>query len=777
MATREELYGALRNADAAGDTAAAQRLAAYIQSMPADAPTGQGEPEREERNADGALVIRMSQEAPRAPAQTPKAPASVSDIPGEGWAAQTGRAIMEVPRQVGLTARYGLEGLGQASQLFTEPIRAGVNAAVDAVGLPPEWRAAPSGNVMSSLADTIGLPSPENAEERVVGDAARLMAGGGGLLGGAGALARGATGMTQAVLSGLSAAPFQQIAGGAGAGLAGGAVREAGGGPVAQGVAGLAGGLAGPFGASLVSDGINGTRNMIGRMLPGRPEQIDLRIEGALSQAGVDWSAIPERIRQSVRTEVSQALKAGDELRPDAIARLVDFKSVDGAVPTRGMVTLDPVQITRERNLAKTGANSSDRGLQGLARVENENNTALIRALNRAGASDAPDAYVTGERVMGSLQRGLDAERGNINTLYSQARDSAGRSFPLDGAAFTKKASTDLADNLLGGSLPRDIRRHLNEIAQGKVPFTVDYAEQLKTRLGALQRASSDGSVRKAISVVRSALDEAPVLGLGQQTAAAGARAVNPGNLPAIPGQPGVSLGEDAIAAFNQARGANRAMMQRIEESPALKAIYEGDATPDQFVQKFIVGPGATVKDVRAIKSAIKDDPEATQAAQGYIAAWLKEKALGGRSDEVGAFSPANYNRAVRTIGDRKLAAFFEPEQIAQLKAVGRVGDYMKAQPVGSAVNNSNSGALLMGRGLDLIDKLSAKVPLLGIGPTIQGVVRGVQQQSAQNVAPGLLSMAQQQPRGLLSNMAPATMYGGLLSLPPAPGRDENNRR
>ena len=39
MATTEELYTALRNADAAGDTAGAQKLAAYIQSMPADKPT------------------------------------------------------------------------------------------------------------------------------------------------------------------------------------------------------------------------------------------------------------------------------------------------------------------------------------------------------------------------------------------------------------------------------------------------------------------------------------------------------------------------------------------------------------------------------------------------------------------------------------------------------------------------------------------------------------------------------------------------------------------
>lgn len=761
MATRDEYLMALRNADAAGDVESARKLAAFIQSMPSVEAAQPSNPPMLPGNP------------PMSPGNPPMPDAQAS-APEDGWATQAGRMIMDVPRQVGLTARYGLEGSAQAAQMFTEPIRQMiVNPIARMVGAP---EAMPLGRVASTVADTVNLPAPQNANERVVGDAARLMAGSGNIMALSRKAAQSAGPLLSSVFSQMGAAPVKQLAGAVGAGLAGGAVREAGGGAWAQAGAGLLGGLAGPLGASMVESGVNGVRNAVSRLLPAQTERVDLQIQGALQQAGVDWSAVPERIRQSVRTEAAQAMRTGDDLSPAALARLVDFKRVEGATPTRGMLTLDPVQITRERNLAKSGANSSDRGLQGLARVENENNTALIRTLNNAGADAAPDAFTTGERVMGSLQRGLDAEKANINNLYGQARDSAGRSFPLDGAAFTQKAGADLADNLLGGSLPRDIRRHLNEIAQGKVPFTVDYAEQLKTRLGALQRASSDGSVRKAISVVRSALDEAPVLGLGQQTGAAGARAVNPGNLPAIPGQPGVSLGEDAIAAFNQARGANRAMMQRIEESPALKAIYEGDATPDQFVQKFIVGPNATVKDVRAIKSAIDGDPEATNAAKGYLASWLKEKALSGKSDEVGAFSPANFGRALRSIGDRKLAAFFDAQEIEQLKAVGRVGDYMKAQPVGSAVNNSNSGALLLGRGFDLLDKLGAKVPLLGIGPTVQGVVRGVQQQAAQNIGPALLQQVQQQPRGLLSNMAPATMYGGLLSLLSVPGRDDERR-
>ena len=39
MPTRDELYNALRNADKAGDTEGARKLANYIQSLPADAPT------------------------------------------------------------------------------------------------------------------------------------------------------------------------------------------------------------------------------------------------------------------------------------------------------------------------------------------------------------------------------------------------------------------------------------------------------------------------------------------------------------------------------------------------------------------------------------------------------------------------------------------------------------------------------------------------------------------------------------------------------------------
>ena len=163
------------------------------------------------------------------------------------------------------------------------------------------------------------------------------------------------------------------------------------------------------------------------------------------------------------------------------------------------MITQDPVLITREQNLARMGANSSDAGLQGLARVQNDNNSALVRALNNMGAGSADDSFVAGQRAIQALESRLGRQQARVNDLYGLVRDSAGRSFPLDGRAFADRAIQSLDDQLVGGALPADVRNHINRISAGEVPFTVDYAEQLKTMIGRLQRNSSDGSARYAL--------------------------------------------------------------------------------------------------------------------------------------------------------------------------------------------------------------------------------------------------------------------------------------
>lgn len=680
-------------------------------------------------------------------AQPKEAPAAV----------QAGSALNEIPRQVGLTARYALEGVPQALEIVTEPVRQYITDPIarkfskpgvsDIIKGTTRAEGTPLGKMGSQLADAIGLPKPQGANERVIGDATRLLAGAGGL-GGLGRVASGAPGMAGKVGEFFAANPATQLTSAAGAGLASGASREAGGSPLVQAGTGLLGGLAAP---TALNAGTSTVRAVGNRMRPSQVQQVDNRINFTLQRTGFDWSGVDERTKQAVRADVAKALSIGDDLDATALRRLVDFRSV-GAAPTRGTLTLDPVQITREKNLAKTAANSTDVGLQSLPRIENQNNRVLIDRLNESGAARAPDPYEGGSRVISALQRDIDRSRANIGGLYSQARDSSGRSAQLDGAQFTQRANQLLQENL-AGKLPAQIEKAMNDIAMGRRPLTVDHAEQLKTVIARIQRGSTDGNERYSLGLIRQALDEAPLRDAPQ---------VNSGNLPAVPGtvppSPSV-LGQESIDAFNAARSANRQFMGRVEETPALEAVMNG-AQPDQFIQQFVLN--GTARDVRNLRNSIDGDAETVNTIRASIADHLKRSALSGADDETGNFSQSNYNKALRQIGNQKLSIFFSPEEINRLRAVGRVASYTQFQPRGSAVNNSNSGALVLGAGLDFLSRWAPKVPVFN--DTITGLLNGHLQRRATSVAPGLLN---QSGPSFVDRLGPAAIYGGLLSAQP----------
>lgn len=686
-----------------------------------------------------ALMEKYSAQPAPSPAQASK------PEPEKPLVTRFGETLMEIPRQVGLTARHGIEGIGDFLQTGTEPIRMAMNPALRAVGLP---EAASTSQSAQALSNALGLPSPQNATERVAADVTKLMAGGGGMAIGARAAAPVANGVTKGVMELLAANPGAQVASAMGSGLAGGAVKEAGGGPLAQFGAGMAGGLAAPVLMNAGQSLANAVKSKIPAFSPSQ-QSLDQQITLTLERAGVDWNQVPEAMRQGLRQDVAQALSSGGELSPDALRRLIDFRTV-GATPTRGGLTLDPVQLTREQNLAKTGANSIDPSLQVLPRIQNANNQALIEALNQRGASNAPDSYTAGQRVIDGLQGSIDARQNNINSLYQSARQEAGRDIPLNNSAFAQRAN-DLIDNaMVGGAIPSDVRTMMNRVATGEVPFTVNFAEQMKTQIGKLQRASSDGQQRMALGLIRQALEETPLAttGAGQQ------------------------LGESAINAFNQARSANRGLMQWAENNPAVGAVLEGNATPDHFVRQFVIGDSATANNLRGLRDSL--GPEEQNTIRNYIVAYLKEKALNGAADEVGKFSPAAYAKALRSIGEQKLGVFFNRDEISNLRAIENVGRYTTAQPAGSAVNNSNTGAMIAGMGIDMLDRVAGKVPL-GLGPILQATINGRQQGMAQNIGPAL---AIKPPPVPVSRQAiPASIYAGLLASSPIPPRKDERSR
>lgn len=639
-----------------------------------------------------------------------------------------GETLREIPRQIGLTARYGMEGLGDAAGIVTEPIRAVINPALRAAGAPG---AQSTRSLMTGLADAAGLPSPQGANEQVIADATRMVAG----VGGISSAARGAANLVtgpgaKTVMQSLSSNVGQQAAGAAGAGAAGGAVREAGGGAGEQFVASLAGGVSAAGLSQVAVNAYNNIANAVQRVLTPKNSmtEINVVLNQILNQNGVDVSKLPGMMRSELAHEVKLALDTGRQINPDVVRRIADYGLV-GATPTKGTVTLDPVQITREKNLAKLGANSTDPRLQELSQVQNANNARLIENMNELGAN-TPNAnpVIAGQQGVGAIQARDAAARAKETALYAKARDSQGRAIDLDREGFIFDAYNRLGESNKSAFLPDNIKSLLQQIHTGKVtlldgteravPFNVDVIDSLKTTLATASRSAADGNVRAAISQVRNALEAAQPKAVGRTVG--GNQLVDPKGLTAAQGAAD-DISAESMKAFDRARRFAKARRDWQESSPGIAAALE-DVAPDRFVKDYVLANGnkAAAAEVEKMIFTLRKDPTALQAVKENVVSYFKSKALGGVADEVGSFSPSGFNNALREFGDMKLKLFFTADEIAQLKALGRVSSYETVQPRGSAVNNSNTAGAFTA----VLDKIASN-QMLGRIPFGDSALRG----------------------------------------------------
>lgn len=654
-------------------------------------------------------------------------------------AKQAGSALNDIPRQLGLTARYAIEGPAQAAQIFTEPV-----AGLMRLG---GIKTRPLGEIASGIADYLDLPKPQGSNERVVADATRLLAGAGGMATAAGAASR-LPDMAGEVAQFLAANPLQQLTSATGAGLAGGASREAGGNELQQGVSALIGGVVGGKAGDAATGAATLAKSLLNRSMT--VQDLDVKISNVLRQSGVDYSQVPEKVRQSLRQELATSLQANKELDPRAVARLADFRAA-GITPTRGMVSQDPVQITREQNLAKMGANSGDSGLHGLARIQNENNAKLISNLNALGA-DRGDVLRAGEHVTSSVlgtQAGLrSAER----SAWDAAKNSTGYRQPIQ-AGVIGDINGALGDQGLMPFMNQSISKYMEAFQLGQ-PFTPQDYRNLQSMLS--REIAKGGNEGAAASLASRVLGQAELKPAGF---------ANSGT-PVTQGMANTmrsadSAANDAISAVNEARNATRQAYAYEESNPLVRSVLSGGASsdPQRIARRFVIG--GTANEAEDLVRQL--GPDGIGTIKEALLNHVKNKAIGGASDEVGKFSQSAFNKALNEIGDRKLSLLFTPEEIKALRTNGRVASYMQVQPVGSAVNNSNSGALLLGRGMDFLKN----IPIIGpnVSPAIDNLRVTLGTRDAKKLLPGLLAQQEKQ-SSVQPLILPGVAFGGLLSAP-----------
>ena len=701
-------------------------------------------------------------------------------------------AVTDFPRQVGLTGRYAIEGAANTLGLPLEPMRMGVSAISQLAGGPP---AASMSTYGQKLADLLGLPKPKETSvmdtrtglanvlpsEQVVGDITTSMASTIPMVSGAAALAKNTTGITSNVANQLAANPMLQYGSAAGAGYGSGLTRESGGDPLQQFFAGLAGGIAAPAGYSgakslLTSAGQKVAPTLTGKLNPDaaipNPAEVDQIITLKLGQSGIDFTRLPDQVRKSLTADVANALRTGGDLGGDAMRRLLDFRMIEGTTPTKGMITLDPRQVTLEQNLAKTGMNSQDPNLQTLGNVQAANNRALIDALNAQGAGNVQTPYLreAGKASTAKIVAEDVEKQASTSKLYDAAKELPGGELPLNRAELVKNIDAALARENRNAFLPESVRAIINNIAKGEVtiegvkypvPFDVKALDNLLTTVATAQRATSDGNIIGALKLVRSAIDQTEIKPVKAEFG--GGQVVTESGASFLKGQDATP--KELLDALNKARASHRERMQWQESNRPIEQTVNG-MQPDQFVRDFVISKEATVADAAAV--AKSGDPAATKNA---ILTHLKDLALGGKPDEIGTFGASTYNKALKNIGDDKLALFFSPEEIGELQRLGRVAQYMTLQPKGSAVNNSNSGALVLGAGIDVLAN-SVGVGFPGIATLavpfakkqLQGTLNAAEQRKSLDMGKAL---SQYTPGfSLGERVVPASIYAGLLTNP-----------
>ena len=667
--------------------------------------------------------------------------------------------LREIPRQAGLTGRYALEGIGSAFDLLGGPAAAIINNTEIArlAGLP-KISGQPFGNSARAIANAIGLPEPKGATERVIGDAARMVASAGTGAGVASALGRGASGVAQNVAQRMAANPGTQAVSAAAAGGAGGSVREAGGGPWEQFGASLLAGVAAPLGMSAARNTFEAGANALkSRAMP--TQELDARLSFELGKAGVSWQDLGAAVKMQLREDAKKAVVSGQPLDAAALRRLADYRNI-GATPLLGDITQDPNILTQQRNLAKQLANTPNFSGANLPNIDNANARRVISTLEGASKS-TDDAFTTGQRVIGSVQARDAAMKAQESALYGAARDSSGRALPLDRGAFLNEAFGNLAQNNKMAFLPEPVAKVLNQLGAGKVkvngqefdvPFDVNSIDQLKTMLATASRSTQDGNAKAAIKAVRDALENvqprAPAAGGQQLATQAQAASLRAGD-----------TAGGALEAFDAARSFARSRRQWQESAKFIEDAL-GGASPDSFVKKHVIG--ADVGELSKLRDAFAKSPDVLESVRKQLASHILER---GRTDgDTVKFSSAGMQDALKAIGDRKLSLFFSPDEIQQLRSAVNVGRYMQAQPIGSAVNNSNTAGAVLGRLGATLDRIS---PIPGVGPLVaqplQGGLLQLQMRGMNNVGRGLLA----QPLEQQVPMSQQLMLPGLLAASP----------
>lgn len=171
---------------------------------------------------------------------------------------------------------------------------------------------------------------------------------------------------------------------------------------------------------SRVDDAV-GTPNLA-TMAGTRPGTTTSDLEQALAKEGIDWSTLPQAVREGVKSLADDAAKAGAPVTPGELARVVRAQKLPGgkAELTKGQMTQDRNQLRTEFDLRRTTVGKTlDDQLASQDKVLADSLDVI--KLKTGGATVPGRDADAGQKITKPLIEQLRKAQANVDDLYAKA--------------------------------------------------------------------------------------------------------------------------------------------------------------------------------------------------------------------------------------------------------------------------------------------------------------------------------------------------------------------
>lgn len=413
--------------------------------------------------------------------------------------------------------------------------------------------------------------------------------------------------------------------------------------------------------------------------------ETDTAIQRVLVDMGVEQQNIPKQAMDELRRQVLASFKQGQKFDASAQLRKMDFEAQK--VPAlRGQITRDPKQYSQDLNLR--GVEGVGEPIQNLLSAQNQR---ITQDLSKFGGPKAQERNQAGSLFSGALSKLDDDMSSTVRRAYQNARASSGKDWDVPTGGLSSDLQNVVENFGVGGernAIPSAIYNRMEKLGvvgdgmtQRKV-FNYEEADKLLKQINDHARGGDNAS----LDALRASVKKALLEGGGE-------------------GDP-----------FAPARKLAAQRFSLMEAVPALDAVVKGKASPDDFVQRFIVG--GKVGELQKLAGILPDD--AMQEAKKQIARVIYEGAFKGNASGDKMASPAGLQSAMKSIGTDKLKVFFSQSEIDELNRLTRITSYANTEPAwGTVARGGNPGGVLFG-GLAKLsgagNAMTRATPLIGAG-------------------------------------------------------------